>query len=276
MAHPVHKLCGGDGVRSSCLPPFLVLVTHNALHVSLHRRDILKKCKLTALLGDPISNGSLLPYGTNNIVMLSPNKYECGIACLVTGFGMSLEQLGIDPDEHLSVWPPVTYTFRRLNQILAESTGAGRAVLLKSCDLMTAGEAFLQTSGIYMIHCRWIHPDNREASATEFDWDSNYEHCESALTLTTLLPSGLQTQPLATLFADVVWNADRGYLYACPNIVIPWPGELDDLPTWFCTLMEKEGLHFAPSGCRRVRKLVIMPHHKRAQRTAFFGPFGPF
>ena len=119
----------------------------------------------------------LRPFGTNAVEMLEPNTYECGIASLVFGYGTPADILGIDLEKHRGVWPPVTQTFAFLQTVLQSSSGAGRACVLMRVALRAA-DVFLMEAGIYLIHCRWVQPDNRGAPLAEWDWDSNYEHCK--------------------------------------------------------------------------------------------------
>ena len=86
---------------------------------------------------------------------------------------MSAEALQINLDEHVRVWPPVTYRFSTLNDILKDTP----------CRLLRAPfadvhEALAATSGVILFHCRWVHEDNRDAPLAAWDWDSNYEHCK--------------------------------------------------------------------------------------------------
>ena len=144
---------------------------------SYARRDeIARKCPLTVRMGVLVAN-RLRPFGTNAVEMLEPNTYECGIASLIFGYGTPADILGIDLEKHLGVWPPVTQTFAFLQTVLKSSSGAGRACVLMRVALLTA-DVFRMEAGIYLIHCRWVQPDNRGASFAEWDWDSNYEHCK--------------------------------------------------------------------------------------------------
>ena len=70
-------------------------------------------CTLYQILKAPSSSGQsgqsnqwFLAYATDEVALLPPNTYECGIACIVFGFGMMPEQLGINIEDHLGVWPP--------------------------------------------------------------------------------------------------------------------------------------------------------------------------
>ena len=125
----------------------------------------------------PMVKCRLRPFGTNAVEMLEPNRYECGIACLVFGYGTPASDLGIEPEKHLAVWPPITMPFNVLQTILQTSSGAGRACVLMRVKLLAA-EVFHMEDGIYLIHCRWVDPDNRGAPLHEWDWDSNFEHCK--------------------------------------------------------------------------------------------------
>ena len=46
-----------------------------------------------------------LAYATDQVALLPPNTYECGISAIVFGFGMMPEQLGINVEDHPGVWP---------------------------------------------------------------------------------------------------------------------------------------------------------------------------
>jgi hypothetical protein len=130
----------------------------------------------------------LIAYQTREVVRLEPHKYECGISMLCWGYGMSAELLGIKVEDFPACWPPNRVRFSTLNNILQQSTGAGRALELQTTDL-SVKEAFTEDAGcIIGMHCRFVNVDNRGAPLDEWDFDSNYEHCESSLALGTLTP----------------------------------------------------------------------------------------
>ena len=167
-----------------CIPSFLTLVhfTHTG------SEEILKKARLTTQTGAQFA-GRLIPYGTNDTVLVEPNRYECGMSSVVFGFGMSPHQLGVDIEQYVGVWPPVKQLFKQLNHVLAYSTGGGRACRLKVTDL-SAAECFSRTDGTWLIHCRWAHSDNRDEDLKNWDWDSNYEHCARVQGSRTLMCLG--------------------------------------------------------------------------------------
>lgn len=72
--------------------------TRVCLCVLLHRRNIDSKAALTVVPG--LVDQGLIPYGTNKVEFLEANKYECGISCLVFGYGMDPELMGMDVDAH--------------------------------------------------------------------------------------------------------------------------------------------------------------------------------
>ena len=59
--------------------------------------------------------------------------------------------------------------------------------------------------------------------------------------------------------SDIIWNADRRYLFLNPEVVIPEAGDMDDIESWLDMLKEKHGVFFAGQDNRaqRVRKLVL-------------------
>ena len=66
-------------------------------------------CTLYQVLKAPSSSGHsnryFLAYATDQVALLPPNTYECGISAIVFGFGMMPEQLGINVEDHPGVWP---------------------------------------------------------------------------------------------------------------------------------------------------------------------------
>ena len=235
------------------------------------RADIARKCPLTVTLG-PLVKSRLRPHGTNAVEMLEPNKYECGIACLVFGYGTPASELGIDLVEHKAVWPPITMKFSLLQTVLQTSAGAGRACVLYRVELLAA-EVFRMEAGIFLIHCRWLHPENRGAPLREWDWDSNYEHCTHMPRAPALLSASLALLDHFVGLADCVWNADRQVLFVNPDIVIPEPGDLDDISAWVEYLAADHGIVFATKAKGRVRQLMLDSQSSRL--LAVKGHFAP-
>ena len=82
--------------------------------------------------------------------------------------------------------------------------------------------------------------------------------------------------PLASLdhvvsLADCVWNADRKVLFINPDILIPEPGDLDNISKWLEFLAEEHGIVFFTKG-GRIRQLTVDQRSRYLDTIAYFEP----
>ena len=75
----------------------------------------------------------ITPYQVSVPWLLEPNKYECGISCLVFGLGTDPNKLGLDVEQWVIANLPRKFKLRfsELNTILENCSGGGKAIMLK-------------------------------------------------------------------------------------------------------------------------------------------------
>ena len=124
------------------------------------RRKISRRCRLVVpMVGTTF--GRLVEYATNAVEFVEPNKFECGFSCLVFGFGMSPEMLGVDPSAYVGVWPPIRQRYQDLQKILSSSTGAGRACCLVHTNLQARYPHPWLEEFVPKDWTGWLHPLQR-------------------------------------------------------------------------------------------------------------------
>ena len=97
----------------------------------------------------------LASYSTNNPFLLEANKYECGISAVVFSSGTSPHLLGVDVERYAftAVHHSFRLTFSQINNILKNSDGGGKAIVLLNAGLNYL-ELFRQTE----VLCRFFEP----------------------------------------------------------------------------------------------------------------------
>ena len=84
-------------------------------------------------------------------------------------------------------------------------------------------------------------------------------------------PWSLASLDRVVSLADCVWNADRKVLFINPDILIPEPGDLDNISKWLEFLAEEHGIVFSTNGAR-IRQLMVDQRSRHLDTIAYFEP----
>ena len=231
----------------------------------------------------------------SSLIITEPDAHVAHVSCAYRLLEIStchtLEELGVPRPSSEDLLITDLY-FSELNDVLAQSSGLGRAFQLQACGKgFSALDAFRATEGIFALAvcmpCLAAHLETLvylsitrpSPSTTCLPSQSDYFHPEDR-DVFWYFDSKIHY---------VVWNADCGTLLTNPDILVMQADERADLDLWFRRILLNSGIAFGcyaldrtertalqsaerSKGKNRVRRLALKVHATEARHTRYNTP----